>query len=118
MMAYDLQKFAPEISFGFFVIGWFLVCWLLYRHNRFAAWLAGASVSGCLFFLGVTLAASYFVPEAFFLSLLWSGIILLLVIHLRAARNETRLKFATGTETSTKINPTPGWSGSSSQNLI
>lgn len=64
---------------------WLLVCLWIYRLYRNAAWLAGSSVTSCLFLLGATVAASCFVHGAFFLAPLWLGIALLLLLHLRVA---------------------------------
>jgi len=65
---------------------WLLSCMLLYRGTRNAAWLAGATVASCLFFLGVTVLASMLVPGALFLAPLWLGVLVLSVLHLQAAQ--------------------------------
>jgi hypothetical protein len=65
---------------------WLLICMLLYRGTRNAAWLAGTTVASCLFFLGVTVLASMLVPEALFLAPLWLGVLVLSVLHLQAAQ--------------------------------
>ena len=71
---------------------WLLLCMLLYRGTRNAAWLAGATVASCLFFLGATVLASLLVPGALFLAPLWLGVLVLSVCHLQAAqRNPTRI---------------------------
>jgi hypothetical protein len=68
---------------------WFLVCVLIYRSSRDAAWLAGSTVAACLFFLGATVLASIPVNGALLLLPLWLGILMLSLLHLRAARQRT-----------------------------
>jgi hypothetical protein len=67
---------------------WLLVCLLLYRISKHAAWLAGSTVASCLFFLGGTVLASVFVSGALALTPLWFGILVLTVFHLYAAHRE------------------------------
>jgi hypothetical protein len=64
---------------------WAIVCALIYRQYRHAAWLAGSTVATCLFFLGATVAASFLVEGALFLLPLWVLVAVLAVVHLRAA---------------------------------
>lgn len=64
----------------------FFACLFIYRLSKDAAWLAGSTVASCLFLIGVTLSASFFV-RGIFINLLafFSCIVLLVLIHLRAA---------------------------------
>lgn len=68
---------------------WLLICLLIYKSSRTAAWLAGSTVASCLFFLGATVATSFLVKRALFLAPLWLGVLVLLLLHLRAARHES-----------------------------
>ena len=104
-----MMTYIAEISFSLSVLIWLLICCLLYMSNRFSAWLAGASISACLFFLGVTVAASFFIPVAFFLTPLWFGVVVLLMVHFRSARNEA---------VSRKSNESkPGWGAGPESNM-
>ncbi len=76
---------------------WLLVCLLLYRVSRTAAWLAGSTVASCLFCLGATVLASVLVPGALTLAPLWLGVLVLTMLHLHAARREpTRMRTIPG----------------------
>ena len=50
-------KIILSVSVG----GWLLICLLIYKSSRTAAWLAGSTVASCLFCLGATVAASFLV---------------------------------------------------------
>ena len=71
------------------LVTWLLVCMVVYRNCRTAAWLAGATTSACLFFLGATIVASFNLPQAFYLLPLWVGILVLLILHLVPARRRS-----------------------------
>lgn len=77
-----------RIILGVGVVVWLLVCLLIYELSRTAAWLAGSTVASCLFFLGATVAASFLVKGAFFLAPLWMGVLVLSLLHLRAAQRK------------------------------
>ena len=81
-----MTPFTLYIILGVSVVVWSLACMSLYKATRGAAWLAGSTVASCLFFLGVTVAASLLVPGTFFLAPLWLGILVLTLLHLAAAR--------------------------------
>ncbi len=68
---------------------WLFLCAWIYHLFRRAAWLAGSSVSCCLFFVGATVAAGCFVPRALYLSPLALAVIVVLAVHLRAAQVES-----------------------------
>jgi hypothetical protein len=79
----------PIVTKIIFSIGtgvWLCICILIYRRSRDAAWLAGSTVTSCLFFLGVTICASAFVQGALFLTPLWLGVFILSLLHLGVAR--------------------------------
>jgi len=76
------------------ILIWLLACMFIYRSFRHASWLAGSTVSSCLFFLGVTVATSFLVNGALYLMPLWLGIIILLIAHLFiAGRTRTESSF-------------------------
>ena len=81
------------------VILWLFVCVWIYRRFRRAAWLAGASVSCCLFFLGATIVACFFVPRAILLVPLALAIVVLLTVHLVAAQRDANQKPPPNTST-------------------
>jgi len=66
---------------------WMLICLLLYRCFRGADWLAGSTVASCLFFLGATVLAGSQVTGALLFTPLWLSILMLLSLHLHAARS-------------------------------
>jgi hypothetical protein len=68
------------------VVVWGGICLLIHRFNRHAAWLAGATASAGLFLTGATVAASFMSARAPYLLPFWSGVAVLLVLHLSAAR--------------------------------
>ncbi len=78
-----------KIILGGSVVVWLLICLLIYKSSRTAAWLAGSTVASGLFFLGATVAASFLVKRAFLLGPLWLGVLVLLLLHLHAARRES-----------------------------
>jgi preprotein translocase subunit SecG len=71
------------------IIVWLFICLIIYRASRTAAWLAGSTVASCLFLLGATVAISFLVRRALFLTPLWFGILVLALLHLLTARNES-----------------------------
>ena len=81
-----MSVMTPQIILATCAMLWLLLCLLLYRVSRHAAWLAGATVASCLFFLGVTVVASLQIARALFLLPLWLGILILAGLHLHAAR--------------------------------
>lgn len=81
-----MTPLALHIILGTSVVVWSLLCVLLYRSTRGAAWLAGSTVASCLFFLGATVAASILVHGALFLAPLWLGVVVLALLHLTAAQ--------------------------------
>jgi len=84
-----MDPMTVKVILGGSVVVWLLVCLLLYQSSRTAAWLAGSTVASCLFFLGATVAASFLVKRALFLAPLWLGVLVLLLLHLVAARRES-----------------------------
>jgi hypothetical protein len=68
---------------------WLVICVSLYKLSKDTAWLAGLTVATCLFFLGATVIASFLVIRALFLSPLWLGILILSLLHLSAAKQES-----------------------------
>lgn len=78
-----------KLILGVSVGVWLLICMLIYKSSRTAAWLAGSTVASCLFCLGATVAASFLVKRALFLAPLWLGVLVLLLLHLHAARRES-----------------------------
>lgn len=67
---------------------WLFFCMFLYTSSRNAAWLAGSTVPTCLFFLGVTAAASVLVPGTIYLLPLGAGVLILALVHLLRAQRE------------------------------
>ena len=87
---------------------WLFICLIIYKSSRSAAWLASSTVASCLFFLGATLAASFLVKQAFFLTPLWFAVLVLLLLHLRAARRESdRMRSHSGGEQRPMTAPQP-----------
>ena len=84
-----MNSITLKIILGVSVGVWLLICLLIYKSSRTAAWLAGSTVGSCLFFLGATVAASFLVKRALFLAPLWLGVLVLLLLHLVAARRES-----------------------------
>lgn len=77
---------------GVIIFLWLLFCLRVYQVAKYAAWLAGSTVSTCLFFLGATVATSFLVSGATVLIPLWICILILSFVHLSAARkNETNV---------------------------
>jgi hypothetical protein len=85
-----MDSISLKLTLGSLLLMWLLVCALVYRMFRSASWLASPSVASCIFLLGATVAASFFVPEAFFLAPLWIGVFILAAIHLWKANNQHR----------------------------
>lgn len=77
------------VGFGIGVSVWLVLCWWLYHRFRTAPWLAGATVTTCLFSLGIAVVASLRVPGTLVLVPLWCGVSGLCALHLRAAWHET-----------------------------
>jgi len=63
-------------------------CLLLYRAHRATPWLAGATVAGCLFFVCVSVGATYRARDAIGLLPMWCALVILAALHLGAARRE------------------------------
>ena len=74
---------------GLIIVAWSLVCLLIYRLSRHAAWLAGSSVSSCLFLLGARTTISFLVEGALYLAPLWLALSILTLVHLQAARKRS-----------------------------
>jgi len=81
-----MNPMSLKIILGISVVVWLFICLLLYEKSKSAAWLAGSTVASCLFFLGTTVAASFLVKGSLFLAPLWTGVLSLSLLHLRAAR--------------------------------
>ena len=81
-----MSVMTPQIILATCAVLWLLLCLLLYRVSRHAAWLAGTTVASCLFFLGVTVVASLQIARALFLLPLWLGVLVLAGLHLHAAQ--------------------------------
>jgi hypothetical protein len=84
-----MDSMTLKLILGSSVGVWLLICLLIYKSSRTAAWLAGSTVASCLFFLGATVAASFLVKRALGVAPLWLGVFVLLLLHLHAARQES-----------------------------
>lgn len=68
---------------------WMVLCWVaIYRRNRQVAWMAGATVTTCFILLGLTVMISLAAQEALLMMPVWIGLVVLGLIHLRAARRQ------------------------------
>ena len=83
-----MHPMSLKIILGVSIVVWLLICLLIYEKFKSVAWLAGSTVASCLFFLGATVAASFLVNGALFLAPLWMGVLVLSLLHLRAARRK------------------------------
>lgn len=83
-----MEAFTLNIVLAAAVGTWLVVCVLIYKAFKDAAWLAAPTAASCLFLLGTTVAGSVLVREAFFLSPVWLAVFLLAAIHLYRARKE------------------------------
>lgn len=67
------------------ILFWLVACHWVYKAMRNSRWLAGSSVAGCTFFLGVTLSCSFFVTRAILLVPLGLGVVILILVHIWSA---------------------------------
>jgi preprotein translocase subunit SecG len=85
----EMNPMSLKIVLGVSIVVWLLICLLIYERSKSAVWLAGSTVASCLFFLGATVAASFLVKGTLFLAPLWMGVLILSLLHLRAAQRKT-----------------------------
>ena len=100
-----------KITVAVAVVVWMIVCLVIYRAFRHAAWLAASKAASCLFLTGATMAASLFVLESLWLVPLWVGLAVLAAVHL----HEASQKSVVGVERRLKIKLEPGAQGSAPQ---
>ena len=76
------------------ILLWLVACRWLYKAMRNLRWLAGSSVAGCTFFLGVTLACGFFITRAVLLVPLGLGVVILILVHTWSATTKSDNHFA------------------------
>lgn len=93
-------------------------CVLLYRAHRAAPWLAGATASSCLFFVCVSVGATYQARDAIGLLPLWCAVAILAALHLGAARREGERARTTQRASQLTDDEPPGSSPAASSLLV
>ncbi|MGA9773806.1 MAG: hypothetical protein WBV94_32545 [Blastocatellia bacterium] len=88
-----MELFTNKIFLVIVVCLWLFFCITLYRKYRRAAWLAGITGASGLFFLGVTIVASFMVAGALLLLPLWVGLGVLKAVHLFSANRKAMESF-------------------------